>query len=626
MPPQPEGKWHSIVDKNSGRTYYYNDVSKKTTWDKPAQLMTAEEAATADRERRLRREFFDEMEKSILDKINGLKLPPSPRPDRMEELMILDEKQRSGSIDSGETTTRVISRPRTISTIDREMNSYMKRQADQQAAAAAAVAAGPGTGTSPLTREMTLSSIQAKDDCSAEYSRTRSSAGQWKGMAAGLLDPGAEAKHAAIRGYDEKRGSFMGGVSIMGTSPSEHGGDFDFLREIDYLKAGQKAAGKSPRASVNGRTDTSSGNKPSVKRRNSTSTLFVSSTMQQQDNEATIRCVAVVIRAHMRSSNRDMTLPNQTYDVFLDAAYRDEFVSDDEDVHGQGRLSLRAESKSDGATALPVAQSKLVFGERSVGRIRSGSNSGRRTMSIPSVDEIESFLLDIFRKSQLEGECIIMSLIYCERLVKQTKGALAIRYDNWRSITFACLVMASKVWDDLSMWNADFSNVCSSFDLQRVNDLERTMLEILSYRIKVSASEYAKYYFHLRAMMARLSLNRTNSSAPLDLRSARKLQLATEGLQERFAFSAEGTTPAGRGRCTTTIAAPNSLDRADIIANRAASMENGISPLVKGIFLGVDDLMHSSHTNADGTDRTAEKLKAAQKEAKEVALQAKKTR
>lgn len=56
-----------------------------------------------------------------------------------------------------------------------------------------------------------------------------------------------------------------------------------------------------------------------------------------------------------------------------------------------------------------------------------------------------------------------MTLIYCERLIKDTRGRLCIRYDNWRPILFACLVMSSKVWDDMSMWNADFSQILYVF-------------------------------------------------------------------------------------------------------------------------------------------------------------------
>jgi hypothetical protein len=49
--------------------------------------------------------------------------------------------------------------------------------------------------------------------------------------------------------------------------------------------------------------------------------------------------------------------------------------------------------------------------------------------------------------------------------------------------------------------------VYPSFDLQRVNTLELALLEALQYSIRVSASEYAKYYFHLRSVMTRLGLS-----------------------------------------------------------------------------------------------------------------------
>lgn len=49
-----------------------------------------------------------------------------------------------------------------------------------------------------------------------------------------------------------------------------------------------------------------------------------------------------------------------------------------------------------------------------------------------------------------------MSLVYVERLVKSSSGKLRPNVENWRSILFSCMVLSSKVWDDLSMWNADF--------------------------------------------------------------------------------------------------------------------------------------------------------------------------
>ena len=60
------------------------------------------------------------------------------------------------------------------------------------------------------------------------------------------------------------------------------------------------------------------------------------------------------------------------------------------------------------------------------------------------------------------------------------------------------------------------------------------MLDALKYVIRVSASEYAKYYFHLRSMMVKLGLQETDQNfiRPLDIAGARKLQLSTEKYEE----------------------------------------------------------------------------------------------
>eukprot|EP01036_Dinobryon_divergens_P026024 gene26024-34626_t len=70
---------------------------------------------------------------------------------------------------------------------------------------------------------------------------------------------------------------------------------------------------------------------------------------------------------------------------------------------------------------------------------------------IPSLVTVKDFFMLIFSKSQLESDCIIMALIYCERLVRETKG---------------------------------------NFDLQRVNALELAMLEALKYVIRAHVSQH----------------------------------------------------------------------------------------------------------------------------------------
>lgn len=148
---------------------------------------------------------------------------------------------------------------------------------------------------------------------------------------------------------------------------------------------------------------------------------------------------------------------------------------------------------------------------------------------LPTLDEITTFYRDVFQRAQMETDCIIISLIYVERLIKATQGGLRPRIENWRSMLFSCMVLSSKVWDDLSMWNGDFSQTCPAgvkFTLQRVNELEIAVLSALNYHVKVPASEYAKYYFLLRSMLIKSGLGSEDlkMTNPLDVEGARRLQ------------------------------------------------------------------------------------------------------
>lgn len=163
------------------------------------------------------------------------------------------------------------------------------------------------------------------------------------------------------------------------------------------------------------------------------------------------------------------------------------------------------------------------------GRSFEASSKAKASPKPPSLDEVTSFYRDTFFKAQMEADCIIMSLIYVERLIKKTIGRLRPRSNNWRSLLFSCMILSSKVWDDLSMWNVDFSQSCPpgvSFSLKRINELELAVLNTLSFKVKVPASEYAKYYFLLRSMLIKSGLSGEDlgSLNPLDVQGAVRLQ------------------------------------------------------------------------------------------------------
>ena len=271
-------------------------------------------------------------------------------------------------------------------------------------------------------------------------------------------------------------------------------------------------------------------------RRNSTSTLYVESTMSMPDKDATIRCVCTVIRAHMlqaqKSNNEDTGDPKAA--VFHDFEY----------------------------------PSNTPFSP---------------PPGIPALSAIIRFFSDIYFKSQMELECIIMSLIYLERLTKETKGVIEVRPNNWKSLVFSTMIMASKVWDDLSMWNADFSQVCPSFNLRRINELELAVLEYLRYSVRVSASDYAKYYFHLRSYSVKLQLtDDLHGLIPLNLSGARRLAM----LRTEYESIPQASGPI-KQRCASMpdVSEPTTTSRR--AGTEQASLEH---------------VLHDSHMHGDGSN------------------------
>jgi Cyclin len=76
-----------------------------------------------------------------------------------------------------------------------------------------------------------------------------------------------------------------------------------------------------------------------------------------------------------------------------------------------------------------------------------------------SVYQVLEFYSYVFTTAQMEKDTMIFSLFYIERLLTETAGQLRVCAYNWRSVLLSGLALASKVWDDLSMWSVDFAKV-----------------------------------------------------------------------------------------------------------------------------------------------------------------------
>ncbi|CAB9519471.1 Cyclin [Seminavis robusta] len=138
---------------------------------------------------------------------------------------------------------------------------------------------------------------------------------------------------------------------------------------------------------------------------------------------------------------------------------------------------------------VPMARPGMVFGLKKI----------RPKYEIPTEEEIYEFAHQLFKTVQLSSECSIVCLIYVERLMETAKVPLLA--STWRPIFMCGLLLASKVWQDLSSWNIEFASVYPQFSLDAINKLELEFLRRLKWDLYVSSSLYAKYYFALRSLV-----------------------------------------------------------------------------------------------------------------------------
>jgi len=138
---------------------------------------------------------------------------------------------------------------------------------------------------------------------------------------------------------------------------------------------------------------------------------------------------------------------------------------------------------------VPMARSGMIFGLK----------KNKEHYEIPTEQQIYEFAHQLFKAVRLSSECSIVCLIYVERLMEVAKVPLLA--STWRTIFMCGLLLASKVWQDLSSWNIEFSSVYPQYSLDSINRLELQFLRLVKWDLYISSTLYAKYYFALRSLV-----------------------------------------------------------------------------------------------------------------------------
>jgi hypothetical protein len=110
--------------------------------------------------------------------------------------------------------------------------------------------------------------------------------------------------------------------------------------------------------------------------------------------------------------------------------------------------------------------------------------------------DILRFMRKIFDKMQLATECILVSLIYLEKIMTTSK--IEVRFSNWRPLLFTSILLASKFWEDICFWNADYSAALEMYPLKSINRMESEFISLCDYNIYVSAELYSNYYNNIK--------------------------------------------------------------------------------------------------------------------------------
>ena len=113
----------------------------------------------------------------------------------------------------------------------------------------------------------------------------------------------------------------------------------------------------------------------------------------------------------------------------------------------------------------------------------------------PRTTEVQKFLVCAFKEFRLPNELAVMVVVYLERLVT---GGTELRLWNWKPILLAAMLVASKIWEDASSQNVDFSRANPVYSLQSINLMEHIFADQIAWRLIVSPEEYAQVYYNLK--------------------------------------------------------------------------------------------------------------------------------
>ena len=111
----------------------------------------------------------------------------------------------------------------------------------------------------------------------------------------------------------------------------------------------------------------------------------------------------------------------------------------------------------------------------------------------PKLSDICGFLSTLHFDAQLENEILVVGLAILNKLLTLTKNSLTIHARTWRPLVFTCMMVASKLQDDMSMISGNFAFIVRDkyFTLPQINEMELTLVHhILKFKLLIKKETF----------------------------------------------------------------------------------------------------------------------------------------
>ena len=237
------------------------------------------------------------------------------------------------------------------------------------------------------------------------------------------------------------------------------------------------------------------------------------SSLSKPNCEDILKRVSVVIHQHIEKCEMKLSKQNKLDEKAKLEAQKIEIFSEENFLSPQYVYHFVRQ---------PISRMGFLYGIRQL----------KKSLKMPTLKEVHTFISDLFVKAHLSAECSIVCLIYVERLMEVANVPLCAK--TWRPCVLCGLLLASKVWQDLSSWNIEISQIYPEFSLQSVNKLERIFCMEIKWDLYISSSAYAKYYFALRSLTEKKDFRRDYNIMVLNAPGAKQVAERSGGIKQTF--------------------------------------------------------------------------------------------